>query len=160
MGFDFYVFENHELEFFWTLMPSFVLILLAIPSIKVMYFSEEFYLPVLSFKSTGHQWYWSYEGFNGLVEIDVFMEPSFILRLLKTGSILNIPGGRFVRSLVTSSDVIHSWSVPSLGVKVDAIPGRLNQVFFNGNFDSLVVGQCSEICGRNHSFMPIVLMFS
>lgn len=124
-----------------------------------MYFSEEFYLPVFTFKSVGHQWYWSYDGIGVLGDFDSFIELSMIGRLLKTRSVIGVPVGEVIRSFITSSDVIHSWAVPSLGVKVDAIPGRLNQVFISRSCNGLVVGQCSEICGRNHSFIPIVLLF-
>ncbi len=153
-----YFSEDHEIEYFWTSLPAFLLLFLAFPSIKILYISEEYRSPSLTVKSIGHQWYWSYE-YPDLVnlEYDSFMTESNVIRLLDTSNHLILPINTTIRMLVSSEDVIHSWTVPSLGVKVDALPGRINQIFININRVGLFVGQCSEICGANHSFMPITI---
>lgn len=159
ISFDSFITESHDLELIWTFLPVLFLIFLALPSMKVLYLIEEYKELIFSFKTIGHQWYWRYEMGGYLEEVDSFMENSNLSRLLKTRNILNLPINIGLRSVVSSVDVIHSWSVPSLGVKIDAIPGRLNQVFIFSNRSSIRVGQCSEICGANHSFIPIVLLF-
>ncbi len=114
----------------------------------------------MTIKISGHQWYWSYEytTFN-LSETENFIENSNLIRLLKTRELLYLPINLLIRSLITSGDVIHSWAIPSLGVKVDALPGRLNQIFLFSKRTGLFTGQCSEICGTNHSFMPILTLY-
>jgi len=158
--FDSYLIERQELELFWTFLPSVILIRLAIPSIKVLYYIEETFDPVLSLKTTGHQWFWSYENINFKEETEIYINNSHLIRLLKTDKILALPSLTPIRNIISSTDVIHSWAVPRLGIKVDATPGRLNQSFFYRNLNSLVTGQCSEICGANHSFIPIIISFS
>lgn len=163
-------------EIFWTILPAFVLIILAFPSLKLLY-SLDFliyeYEPIITVKVIGHQWFWSYEYvlflsktsssfvakpivLNSYLVLESDLGPDGI-RLLEVDNPLNLPSHFYIRFLVTSTDVLHSWAVPALGIKVDAVPGRLNQVFTfikrNGNF----YGQCSEICGVNHGFMPIRL---
>lgn len=154
------------LEIVWTLIPSFILILIAIPSFALLYAVDEILEPLVTVKVIGHQWYWSYEysdliasDFEGL-NYDSYMVPTTELppaglRLLEVDNPMVLPIKTQIRLIITSSDVLHSWAVPSLGVKVDAVPGRLNQaaVFIKrtGNF----YGQCSELCGVNHAFMPI-----
>nr|YP_002317273.1 cytochrome c oxidase subunit II [Steganacarus magnus]ACH41146.1 cytochrome c oxidase subunit II [Steganacarus magnus] len=158
--FDNFSIESHELELFWTFTPTLFLMFLAIPSMKVLYMTEDSQKPCFTFKITGHQWYWSYDFMNCLEEVDSFYDSSLMSRLLKVSNVVNLPSFSNIRGLVTSSDVIHSWSIPSMGVKSDCSPGRLNQVFLMSKLNMLTVGQCSEICGANHSFMPIVLIFS
>lgn len=150
--------ENHEIEYFWTSLPAFLLLFLAFPSIKILYISEEYNNPSITVKSIGHQWYWSYEypDLNNL-EFDSFLKESSIIRLLDTSNHLILPINTTIRILISSEDVIHSWTIPSLGVKVDALPGRINQVFLNINRVGIFVGQCSEICGANHRFIPITI---
>jgi len=115
----------------------------------------------MTIKVTGHQWYWSYEYSSlNIKETENFIDTSSILRLLKTREMLYLPVNMLVRSLVTSADVIHSWTIPSLGTKVDALPGRLNQIFLFSKRVGLYSGQCSEICGTNHSFIPILTIVS
>jgi len=152
--------ERHELETIWTILPALILILIAIPSIKILYFIEEIKSPTLTVKVRGHQWYWSHELIEKDEKKNSFLEGSKINRLLKTRETINIPTNTNTRILVSSSDVIHSWTVPSLGVKVDALPGRLNQVTILIKHMGLIVGQCSEICGINHSFIPISIIAS
>uniref|UniRef100_A0AAU6PC35 Cytochrome c oxidase subunit 2 n=1 Tax=Ledropsis sp. TaxID=3133679 RepID=A0AAU6PC35_9HEMI len=156
-----YLLEGQFIEFVWTIIPAFMLIFIALPSLRILYLIEEVSNPLLTVKGVGHQWYWSYEysDFN-MVEFDSFMVSDGVLnsfRLLDVDNRLVIPYGVQVRFLASSFDVIHSWTVPSLGLKLDALPGRVNQGLVYLLRSGLFFGQCSEICGSNHSFMPIVL---
>nr|QFG38896.1 cytochrome c oxidase subunit II [Colus islandicus] len=155
--------EGQEIETIWTILPAFILVFLALPSLRLLYLLDEVGNCSLTVKSIGHQWYWSYEysDFSD-IEFDSYMIPSNELepgdfRLLEVDHRIVLPTQTDVRVLVTSADVIHAWTVPSLGVKVDAIPGRLNQLGFFIKYPGVFYGQCSEICGANHSFMPIVV---
>nr|YP_010128463.1 cytochrome c oxidase subunit II [Aleyrodes shizuokensis]QPO06174.1 cytochrome c oxidase subunit II [Aleyrodes shizuokensis] len=149
--------DNQVLEFVWTTLPLLILLFLAFPSIRILYLMDEVKDPLITCKVLGHQWFWSYEysDFNKL-EYDSYMIYNFI-RLLEVDNSLVLPLGLKIRLLVSSYDVLHAWTVPALGVKVDAVPGRLNQLNFTINRLGLFYGQCSEICGMNHSFMPIVV---
>nr|AHX97788.1 cytochrome c oxidase subunit II [Elasmosoma sp. QL-2014] len=155
------ILHNQLLELIWTLLPMLILIFMAIPSLKILYIIEEMISPFLSIKILGHQWYWSYEYVDFLLkDYDSFMmvyEKEGMFRLLDVDNRLVVPYKVFIRGLVSSVDVIHSWAVAGLGIKVDAIPGRLNQFMMVLNRCGLFFGQCSEICGLNHSFMPIVV---
>lgn len=160
---DQFIFESQELELFWTIVPSFILIFIGLPSIRLLYLLDEVYSPSISIKSIGHQWYWSYEysDFNN-IEFDSYMIPSQelinnIFRLLEVDNRVVIPTNSQVRILISAADVLHAWTIPRVGVKADAVPGRLNQINFYINRPGLFFGQCSEICGANHRFMPIVL---
>nr|YP_010535651.1 cytochrome c oxidase subunit II [Alectorobius puertoricensis]UYB78537.1 cytochrome c oxidase subunit II [Alectorobius puertoricensis]UYB78550.1 cytochrome c oxidase subunit II [Alectorobius puertoricensis] len=155
-----FLMEGQEIEILWTIIPAIILIYIALPSLRLLYLMEEAFFPTMSMKIIGHQWYWSYEYSDFNIEFDSFMLPSDSLnqssfRLLDVDNRLIIPFNSNLRLLITSSDVIHSWTVPSLGVKVDAVPGRLNQISSQINRPGIFFGQCSEICGANHSFMPI-----
>lgn len=143
-------------EFVWTVVPVVILCFLAIPSLKILYLLEE-HDPYVTFKALGHQWYWRYE--LGGVEFDSYMRPLSAgeFRLLDVDHRLVLPINKNVRGLVRGADVIHSWRLPSVGVKVDAVPGRLNQVNFDIMRSSVIYGQCSEICGANHRFIPITV---
>nr|QIT06532.1 cytochrome c oxidase subunit 2 [Sminthurides bifidus] len=153
--------ESQELELFWTVAPSFILLIIGFPSIRLLYLLDEVYSPLVTFKTLAHQWYWSYEYSDFMdKEFDSYMVPLADLteknfRLIEVDNRIVLPFNTQIRNLVSSADVLHSWTIPSLGVKVDAIPGRLNQLSFNMNRPGLFYGQCSEICGANHSFMPI-----
>nr|ALO77036.1 cytochrome c oxidase subunit 2 [Cryptocephalus sp. CRY01] len=158
-----YLLEGQSIEIIWTILPAITLIFIAIPSLRLIYMMDEINNPVITIKTIGHQWYWSYEysDFKN-IEFDSYLIPlsdakNFNFRLLDVDNRIPIPFNTQIRLLVTSADVIHSWTIPSLGVKIDATPGRLNQVSFLINRPGLFYGQCSEICGANHSFMPIVL---
>lgn len=156
--FNKFMIEGQEIETIWTLLPAVLLLFIAFPSIKTLYLIEDTKNPRITVKVNGHQWYWSYEytSFNN-TEVERFIERSKLRRLLKTRDFLNIPALSSIRVLVSSIDVIHSWAVPSIGVKVDALPGRLNQTFISSKRLGLFSGQCSEICGTNHSFIPILI---
>lgn len=150
--------ENHEIELFWTSIPTFILIFIALPSLKILYIIDELPNPALTIKAIGHQWYWSYE-YRDMsdLEIDSFIEQNTNIRLLRTSNKLIIPFLSPIRIITSSSDVIHSWTIPSLGIKADAIPGRLNQLNLFIKRPGILTGQCSEICGSNHSFIPILI---
>nr|APX39302.1 cytochrome c oxidase subunit 2 [Chaetocnema hortensis] len=158
-----YLLEGQTIEVIWTILPTITLIFIAIPSLRLIYILDEINNPTITIKTIGHQWYWSYEysDFKN-IEFDSYMIPTndlnkFNFRLLDVDNRLVIPFKSNIRMLVTAADVIHSWTIPSLGVKIDATPGRLNQISFFTNRSGIFYGQCSEICGANHSFMPIVL---
>nr|YP_010947027.1 cytochrome c oxidase subunit II [Eupolyphaga hanae]WGO57823.1 cytochrome c oxidase subunit II [Eupolyphaga hanae] len=158
-----FMLEGQMIEIAWTILPAIILIFIAIPSLRLLYLMDEIHNPVLTLKTIGHQWYWSYEYSDFInIEFDSYMIPqnenlmnSF--RLLEVDNRTILPFNTFIRIIVTAADVLHSWTVPSLGVKADATPGRLNQTSFFINRSGLFFGQCSEICGANHSFMPIVI---
>nr|YP_010139279.1 cytochrome c oxidase subunit II [Kaylathalia klovstadi]QQK54733.1 cytochrome c oxidase subunit II [Kaylathalia klovstadi] len=160
---DQHMLESQSLELFWTIVPAFILLFIGLPSIRLLYLLDEVYNPAITLKTVGHQWYWSYEYSDFLnAEFDSYMIPTNELntdmfRLLDVDNRTAIPMNSQVRTLISAADVLHSWTVPSLGVKADAVPGRLNQVSFYCNRPGLFFGQCSEICGANHSFMPIVI---
>nr|QIZ12561.1 cytochrome c oxidase subunit II [Tonicia forbesii] len=155
--------ESQEIETIWTILPAVILIFLAFPSLRLLYLLDEVEVPALTIKAIGHQWYWSYEYSDFLsLEFDSYMLPieelkSGDYRLLEVDHRMVIPFNTKVRVLVTAADVLHSWTIPSMGVKADAVPGRLNQLSFLSKVPGVFYGQCSEICGANHSFMPIVL---
>lgn len=154
--------EAYFLERGWTIIPILTLLLLGLPSLSLLYKIEESRDLSGTLKVTGHQWYWSYgwlsEGSKGW-NIRRKVLKSSLFNCLVTDKVVILPVGSTVRCTVTSDDVIHSWALPSLGVKVDSVPGRLRQVIVNSKKRGLAVGQCSEICGTNHSFIPIVLLF-
>ena len=160
-----YLFEGVLIEVIWTLFPAGVLIFIALPSLKLLYLMDEVINPSLTVKVVGHQWYWSYEYSDygpETIEFDSYMVPTSDLkkgelRLLDVDNRLIVPIQTVVRVLVTGGDVLHAFAVPSLSVKIDAVPGRLNQTSFYLKRPGVFYGQCSEICGANHSFMPIVV---
>nr|YP_010708598.1 cytochrome c oxidase subunit II [Silvatares holzenthali]WCR50258.1 cytochrome c oxidase subunit II [Silvatares holzenthali] len=158
-----FLMEMQMIELIWTILPSIILIFIALPSLKLLYLLDENSESSITIKSIGHQWYWSYEYSDfKKISFDSFMIPinnlkTGELRLLETDNRIIIPMKTQVRMLISSEDVIHSWTIPSLAVKSDATPGRLNQTNFMVNRPGLFYGQCSEICGMNHSFMPITI---
>nr|YP_009743981.1 cytochrome c oxidase subunit II [Adhemarius dariensis]QIE12756.1 cytochrome c oxidase subunit II [Adhemarius dariensis] len=158
-----FLLEGQLIEMIWTILPAITLIFIALPSLRLLYLLDELNNPLITLKSIGHQWYWSYEYSDFYnIEYDSYMTPSNELplnnfRLLDVDNRIILPMNNQIRIMVTATDVIHSWTIPSLGVKVDANPGRLNQTNFFINRPGIFFGQCSEICGANHSFMPIVI---
>ena len=160
-----YLIDGTSIEIIWTLIPAVILIFIAFPSLKLLYLMDEVIDPALTIKAIGHQWYWSYEYSDygtDTIEFDSYMIPttdlnSGDLRLLEVDNRLVVPIQTQVRVLVTGADVLHAFAVPSLSVKIDAVPGRLNQTSFFIKRPGVFYGQCSEICGANHSFMPIVI---
>jgi len=166
------IYHNTFIEIVWTIVPALILAVIAVPSFALLYSLEELVEPTLTVKVTGNQWYWSYEYSNcknpDLSEhidgkkFDSYMIPTEDLeegnlRLLEVDNRLLLPVKTHISVIVTASDVLHCWAVPSLGVKVDACPGRLNQTSIFIKREGTFYGQCSEICGVNHGFMPIVV---
>lgn len=158
-----FLLHGQTIEIIWTVLPAIILIFIAFPSLRLLYLMDEINTPSITLKSIGHQWYWSYEYSDFLnLEFDSYIIPTNELelngfRLLDVDNRVVLPINNQIRILVTATDVLHSWTVPSLGVKVDATPGRLNQLNFLINRPGLFFGQCSEICGANHRFIPIVI---
>nr|UXD79079.1 cytochrome c oxidase subunit II [Stolotermes victoriensis] len=159
-----FMLEGQMIEVAWTIAPAIILIFIAMPSLRLLYLMDEIHTPTMTLKAIGHQWYWTYEYSDFIkVEFDSYiMMPqeeinTNTFRLLDTDNRVTLPMNSFIRIIVTAADVLHSWTIPSLGIKADATPGRLNQTSFFINRPGLFYGQCSEICGANHSFMPIVI---
>nr|YP_008994167.1 cytochrome c oxidase subunit II [Solenaia carinata]AGO02010.1 cytochrome c oxidase subunit II [Solenaia carinata] len=157
-----FLMEAQSLEAAWTVVPGLLLLILAIPSVRLLYLLDEVGGPAVSLKAVGHQWYWEYEYGDGgqSVNFDSYMVGAGDIveggyRLLEVDNRCVLPYGVDSRVLVSSADVIHAWALPSMGVKVDAIPGRINQLGMHLMSSGVMFGQCSEICGVNHSFMPI-----
>lgn len=154
--------DAQEIETIWTILPAIILVLIALPSLRILYLTDEINNPSFTIKSIGHQWYWTYEytDYGGLIFNSYILPPLFLnpgdLRLLEVDNRVVLPIEAPVRIIITSQDVLHSWTIPTLGLKTDAIPGRLNQTTFTAIRPGVYYGQCSEICGANHSFMPIV----
>jgi len=161
--------HSSVLEIVWTIIPAVILLLIAIPSFTLLYSLDETIDPLITLKIVGHQWYWSYEysdyatleggeslNFDSyMVNLDDLTYGSF--RLLEVDNRVILPVNTHIRLLVTAADVLHSWAVPSFGIKVDAVPGRLSQASLFLKREGVYYGQCSEICGINHGFMPIVV---
>jgi cytochrome c oxidase subunit 2 len=157
------IYEAQAVEAIWTVLPAFILLFLALPSLQLLYLTDEIVEPGVTVKAIGHQWYWRYEYTDFCdIEFDSYIintndleEGQF--RLLEVDNRIVLPINIEVRLLVSAADVIHSWTVPALGVKADAIPGRLNQIRFILRRPGVFYGQCSEICGANHRFIPIAV---
>jgi len=161
-----YIYNAHRVEVAWTGVPILLLVRLGVPSIRLLYKMDEMVDPVVTIKAIGHQWYWSYEfGDFGNFEFDSYMSKvgdgsnkgAPIVRLLEVDKRLVVPVGVQIRMIVSSNDVIHSWALPELGIKMDGVPGRLNQIGLKIARPGVYRGMCSELCGVNHAFMPIVL---
>ena len=158
--------HGQVIECIWTTIPGLILIQIALPSLSLLYLIEDSPSPNLTLKAIGHQWYWEYEFTDFWAEsgagfrFDSYIIPEKdltvgIFRQLETDNRIIIPTRSKIRVLITRADVLHSWTIPSLGVKADAIPGRVNQVNFIRLLPGVLYGQCSEICGRQHSNIPI-----
>lgn len=167
-GLDKYLSESHFLEFVWTVLPVCILLMMAFPSLYLLYLNEDTVTSGCIIKVIGHQWYWEYQystGVNNLFsgsEYNSYMlnddgSNSDLFRNLDVDNRVVVPTGLSTLMMVTSADVLHSWAVPSIGLKVDAVPGRLNYLTLSPVSSGVYYGQCSELCGRNHSFMPIVV---
>jgi cytochrome c oxidase subunit 2 len=154
------------LEIVWTITPALILLVIAVPSFALLYSVDEIIEPAVTLKAVGHQWYWSYEFSDyatedgEVINFDSYMIPSDdlepgALRLLDVDNRVVLPTKTHIRVIVTAADVLHCWGIPSLGIKLDGCPGRLNQTSMFIKRDGVFFGQCSEICGVNHGFMPI-----
>lgn len=150
--------HNTLIEVAWTLIPVLILVGIAVPSFRLLFLELDVPKPDLTVKVTGKQWYWSYAyPDNGKFEFDSLLDKDKQPRLLGVDNEMVVPVNKVVRIQTTAADVIHSWAIPSFGVKIDAIPGRLNESWFRATREGRYYGQCSELCGKDHAFMPIVV---
>lgn len=147
--------ESQKIEFIWTLLPAFVLICIGLPSLRLLYLVDELSEAHITVKALGHQWYWQYD-YPENTRYDSYLK-SQEYRLLDVDHRLMIRGGVVAQILITAADVLHSWTIPTMGIKADAVPGRVNKLTLSPNRPGVYFGQCREICGRNHRFMPISL---
>lgn len=147
------------IEVIWTVIPILILLILAIPSLNILYLIEESD-PYITFKAIGHQWYWRYEIADTEIRFNSYIVPNPWLgeyRLLESDHRIILPYNKNIQTLISATDVLHCWTLPRVGVKADAVPGRLNQVFFQIIRPGVIYGQCSEICGSNHTYIPITV---
>ena len=157
--------HNTLIEVVWTIVPIIILVVIAIPSLRILYAGEVIPPNVdLTVKAIGHQWYWSYEypdqggfTFDALMLSDEDAKKAGEPRLLGVDNRIVVPVGKTVRMIITAADVIHAWTIPAFGVKIDAVPGKLNETWFKANREGVFYGQCSELCGAKHAFMPIAV---
>lgn len=154
--------HNTALEIAWTVIPVLILVAIAIPSFRLLYAQYDFPKPDLTITATGSQWYWTYEYPDHGITFDSIMVPEADLkegqpRLLTVDREVVVPVNKNVIVGLKSNDVIHDWAVPAFGVKLDAVPGRLQSTWFRAEREGVFYGQCSELCGRNHAFMPIAV---
>jgi len=155
--------HNTVLEVIWTAIPVLILVIIAVPSFKLLYFMDRTHDPEMTLKVTGHQWYWTYTyPDNGGFTFDSMLVADEDLkkgekRLLTVDNRVVLPVGTNIRLLMSSTDVIHDWAVPAFGIKLDTVPGRINETWVRITREGTYYGQCSELCGVNHGFMPIVV---
>ncbi|MEG9862084.1 MAG: cytochrome c oxidase subunit II [Parvularculales bacterium] len=153
--------HNTPLEVVWTIIPVLILLVIAVPSFHLLFYQETIPEIDITIKATGHQWYWEYEypDDDGLTFSSIMLEENELgseqYRLLSVDNPLVVPVNTTIRVQITSADVLHSWAIPAFGVKMDAVPGRLNETWFNATEIGTYYGQCSELCGARHAFMPI-----
>jgi len=152
------------LEIVWTTVPIIILLVIAIPSFKLLYFQDVIPEADMTVKAIGNQWYWTYEypdhddfSFDSAILTEEETAAAGLPRLLATDTHIVVPVNKTVRLIVTASDVIHAWAMPAFGVKIDAVPGKLNETWFNVEREGIYYGQCSELCGKDHGFMPIMV---
>jgi len=158
--------HNTAIEFAWTVIPILILVAIAIPSFRLLYLQRDIPEAALTIKATGNQWYWGYEypehkdadgeavSFDAIMKTDEERKEGDP-RLLATDNPVVVPVNKIVKIIVTASDVLHAWTIPSFGAKIDAVPGRLNEIWFKADKKGVYYGQCSELCGKDHAFMPI-----
>jgi len=156
--------HNTVLEVLWTVIPVAILVAIAIPSFRLLYYSDVIPPADITIKAIGKQWYWTYEypdngnfTFDALMLSDRVAAQQSVPRLLGTNNHVVVPINKTVRIITTGADVIHAWAIPAFGVKIDAVPGKINQTWFNANREGTFYGQCSELCGARHAFMPITV---
>ena len=156
--------HNTLLEIAWTVVPLAILVAIAVPSLRLLYYQDRAADAEMTIKAIGHQWYWSYEypDIGEDITFDAIMIPDEEItegqhRLLETDERVIVPVDTTIRLLVTASDVIHAWAIPSFGVKIDGVPGRINETWFRATKEGVFYGQCSELCGTYHAFMPIAV---
>ena len=154
--------HNTFIEIMWTVIPCLILVVIAVPSFRLLYKQDIIPKADVTIKATGYQWYWGYEYPDQNIAFDANMIDtknlkSNQLRLLETDNHVVVPVNKVVKVLITANDVLHAWAVPSFGVKRDAVPGRINETWFKAEKEGVYYGQCSELCGSRHSFMPITV---
>jgi cytochrome c oxidase subunit 2 len=150
--------HNTLIEVVWTLVPVLILVSIAVPSFRLLFLQLDLPKADLTVKATGKQWYWSYAyPDNGKFEFDSLMAQDKQPRLLGVDNEMVVPVNKVIRVQTTGADVIHSFAVPSFGIKIDAVPGRLNETWFRATREGMFYGQCSELCGKDHAFMPITV---
>ena len=150
--------HNTPIEILWTIIPVIVLATIAVPSFRILFVELDVPTPDLTVKATGKQWFWSYAyPDNGKFEFDSLLAQDKQPRLLGVDNEVVVPVNKIIRVQVTGADVIHSFSVPAFGIKIDAIPGRLNETWFQATKVGMYYGQCSQLCGKDHAFMPIAI---
>ena len=154
--------HNVTVEILWTLIPCLILIVMAVPSFKILYKQDTIPKADLTIKAVGYQWYWGYEYPDENIIFDSYMIEEKDLRadqprLLAVDNEVVVPVNKVVKVLITANDVLHAWALPSFGVKRDAVPGRINETWFKAEKEGTYYGQCSELCGIKHAFMPITV---
>jgi len=155
--------HNVLIEVIWTIIPVILLVIIAVPSFRILYYAEHPPKADMTLKVVGYQWYWHYiYPDNGNLEFDSYMKDTKDLqpgemRLLEVDNRVVLPAGKVIRIITTGADVIHSFAVPSFGIKIDTIPGKMNETWIKVNEPGVYYGQCSELCGVNHGFMPIAV---
>ena len=154
--------HNVAVEVLWTLIPCLILIVIAVPSFKILYKQDTIPKADLTIKAIGYQWYWGYEYPDENIIFDSYMVEEKDLRanqprLLTVDNEVIVPVGKVIKVLITANDVLHAWALPSFGVKRDAVPGRINETWFKAEKVGTYYGQCSELCGIKHAFMPIAV---
>jgi cytochrome c oxidase subunit 2 len=154
--------HNTPIEIAWTVIPILILVAIAIPSFRLLFAQYDFPKPDLTITATGSQWYWSYEYPDHGISFDSLMVQEGALkegqpRLLTVDREVVVPVNKNVQVQIKANDVIHDWAVPAFGIKLDAVPGRLQTTWFKADREGIYYGQCSELCGRNHAFMPIAV---
>jgi len=154
--------HNTMLEVLWTLIPCLILIVIAVPSFKVLYSQDNIPKADVTIKAIGYQWYWGYEYPDEKIAFDSYMVAEKDLkpgqpRLLAVDNEIVVPVNKVVKVLITANDVLHAWALPAFGVKRDAVPGRINETWFKADKTGTFYGQCSELCGIKHAFMPITV---
>ena len=154
--------HNTLIEVIWTLVPCLILILMAVPSFKLLYSQDKIPPADVTIKAIGYQWYWGYEYPDENIVFDSYMIEDSELqpgqpRLLSVDNEIVVPVDKVIKVLITANDVLHAWALPSFGVKRDAVPGRINETWFKADRTGTFYGQCSELCGIKHAFMPITV---
>jgi len=152
------------LEVVWTILPIIILLVIAVPSFRLLYLQDVIPEADLTVKAIGNQWYWTYEypdhgdfSFDSVMLTDEEAAAAGHPRLLGTDTHIVVPVNKTVRMIITASDVLHAWAIPAFGVKIDAVPGKLNETWFKAEREGMYYGQCSELCGKDHGFMPIMV---
>lgn len=155
--------HNTTIEVIWTVVPILILVVISVPSLRLLYFADRIPEADLTVKAIGYQWYWGYEYPDQDIAFDAIMlerdeaKKAGLPALLATDYAMVVPVNTNVKVLVTAQDVIHNWAMPAFGIKMDAVPGRLNETWFRAEKEGLYYGQCSELCGVRHAFMPIMV---